>query len=292
MRAVLRRVTAVAGTSLSVVITGETGTGKEVIARLLHANSDRSAGKFVALNVAALPSELLESELFGHVQGAFTGATTSTTGVFAAADGGTLFLDEIGEMPLALQAKLLRAVQEGEIRRVGDTKTIAVDVRIVCATHRDLRAAVAAGRFRQDLYYRLKVFGIAIPPLRSRVQDVLPLAHMFANQLGSPAPLQFNAARKSMRPNHTWPGKVRELGNVIEHALALSRGEVITPEHFPDDLADATTLDGEPMTLADAERAHILKTLDACGGNQVEAARVLAIGRNTLWRKVRSYSRA
>jgi DNA-binding NtrC family response regulator len=289
MRSVLRRVTAVAATSSSVVITGETGTGKEVVARLLHANSDRAMGPFVALNVAALPSELLESELFGHVQGAFTGATSTTTGVFAAAHGGTLFLDEIGEMPLQLQAKLLRAVQEGEIRRVGDTRTTSVDVRIVCATHRDLRLAVRDGRFRQDLYYRLKVFAIAVPPLRERREDIIPLSHMFAAQLDAP-PLQLSSAAKTVLHRHAWPGNVRELGNAVEHATALARGAIVDIEHLPDDLVDAPVAAALDMiSLADLERSHILRILDACAGNQAEAAKHLGIGRNTLWRKLRSY---
>jgi len=291
MREVMRRVSAIAPTRSSVVVTGETGTGKEVIARLLHANSARAAGRFVALNVAALPGELLESELFGHVQGAFTGAVASTTGVFAAADGGTLFLDEIGEMPLALQAKLLRAVQHGEVRRVGEARTTAFDVRIVCATHRDLRAAVQAGRFREDLYYRLKVFSIRVPPLRERIDDIEPLARVFADQLGAPA-LQLDPRARKALIEHAWPGNVRELGNVVEHAVALARGQPVAPAHLPDDLTGAApaAADGVLATLAEVERAHILRMLDACGGNQLEAARRLGIGRNTLWRKLRAYA--
>ncbi len=295
---VLRRVAAIAPTGSSVVVHGETGTGKEVIARLVHANSSRAAGRFVALNVAALPGELLESELFGHVQGAFTGAVSSTTGVLAAADGGTLFLDEIGEMPLALQAKLLRAVQEGEIRRVGEAKTSAVDVRVVCATHRDLRAAVAAGRFREDLYYRLKVFAVTVPPLRERVDDILPLARMFAEQLGAPD-ARFGAAAQGALLRHSWPGNVRELGNAVEHAVALARGEVIEPAHLPEEIGErgerragggGAGAGGELRTLAEVEREHVERVLAACGGNQVEAARRLGIARNTLWRKLRGYT--
>ena len=301
MRAILRRIAAIAPTRSSVVIHGETGTGKEVVARLLHANSTRADGPFVALNVAALPGELLESELFGHVQGAFTGAVSSTTGVFAAAHGGTLFLDEIGEMPLALQAKLLRAVQEGEIRRVGDTRTTAVDVRIVCATHRDLRAAVAAGGFREDLYYRLKVFAVTVPPLRARPDDVMPLARMFADQLGARS-TRFGAAARAAMIRHPWPGNVRELGNAVEHALALAAGAEIAPEHLPEEVVDevvdpvvearlaarGTSATRDLRPLAEVEREHVRRVLDACGGNQVEAARVLGIGRTTLWRKLRA----
>ncbi len=293
MLAVLRKTSMIATTSSSVVIHGETGTGKEVIARLIHANSDRSSARFVALNVAALPTELLESELFGHVQGAFTGAVASNVGVFAAANNGTLFLDEIGEMPLPLQAKLLRAVQDGEIRRVGDVKTTEVDVRVVCATHRDLRAAVRAGTFREDLYYRLKVFSITVPPLRDRVEDILPLAHMFADQLGA-ADIRFAADAREALLRHPWPGNVRELGNAVEHAVALARGEPVRREHLPEDVleppADAPE-NWSIRSLAEVEREHIMRVLDACSGNQLEAARHLGIARNTLWRKLRAFTR-
>ena len=293
MLEVLRRVSAIAPTLSSVVVAGETGTGKEVVARLLHANSPRAAGRFMALNVAALPAELLESELFGHVQGAFTGATSSTTGVFAAADGGTLFLDEIGEMPLALQAKLLRVVQEGEIRRVGETKTTTADVRIVCATNRDLREAVQAGRFRQDLYYRLKVFSVTVPPLRARPEDVMPLARMFADQLGAPQ-TRFGKRAEQVMTVYGWPGNVRELGNAVEHGVALAAGATIEPEHLPEEVvgpgADGPKRPEDLLTLAEVERAHIERVLAACAGNQGEAARRLGIARNTLWRKIRAWS--
>ncbi|MCM2335010.1 MAG: sigma 54-interacting transcriptional regulator, partial [Anaeromyxobacteraceae bacterium] len=186
-RAVLLRVADFAEAEAPVMILGESGTGKEIVARALHANGPRRAGPFVALNVAAVPGELLESELFGHVRGAFTGASSAKVGLLEAADGGTLFLDEIAEMPLPLQAKLLRAVQEGEVRRVGDTRAFGVDVRFVCATHRDLKALVARGLFREDLYYRLKVLTVRVPPLRERREDVLPLSRAFLAQERRPA---------------------------------------------------------------------------------------------------------
>ncbi len=291
MRALFARIAAVAESSSSVVIQGETGTGKEVVARLLHANSARQSRPFVALNVAALPPELLESELFGHVRGAFTGAVSATTGVFGEAHQGTLFLDEIGEMPLSLQAKLLRAVQEGEVRRVGDARASTVDVRIVCATHRDLWAEVQAGRFREDLYYRLKVFGLFVPPLRERREDILPLAQMFALRLGLER-LSLSAQVRSLLLKHAWPGNVRELGNVVEHAVVLARGETVALEHLPEELTNRRTeaSQGVRRSLEEVERAHILAVLADCGGNQVEAARVLGVGRSTLWRKLQQYA--
>ena len=292
MRALLERMGAVADTNASVVIQGETGTGKEVVARLLHANSARQSQRFVALNVAALPPELLESELFGHVRGAFTGAVSSTRGLFGEADKGTLFLDEIGEMPPSLQAKLLRVLQEGEVRRVGDARASSVDVRILCATHRDLREEVQSGRFREDLYYRLKVFALLVPPLRERREDVLPLSQMFAGRLGRPE-LALNDEARKMLLRHAWPGNVRELGNAVEHALALSKGSEVKPGHLPEELTGKREVRAshKPLTLAAAEREHILAVLDACGGNQVEAAGVLGVGRSTLWRKLGQYAR-
>ncbi len=291
MLALFGRIAAVAESNSSVVIQGETGTGKEVVARLLHANSGRKSHPFVALNVAALPADLLESELFGHVRGAFTGAVSTTTGVFGEAHRGTLFLDEIGDMPLSLQAKLLRVVQEGEVRRVGDARTSSVDVRILCATHRDLRKEVQAGRFREDLYYRLHVFGLFVPPLRERSEDILPLARMFAQRLGYER-FDVNAQVKSLLLEHTWPGNVRELGNVVEHALVLARGRQVALEHLPDELTTRPEATNQDVlrSLEEVERAHILAVLAACGGNQAEAARVLGVGRSTLWRKLQQYA--
>jgi two-component system response regulator HydG len=247
----------------------------------------------VALNVAALPPELLESELFGHARGAFTGAVSATHGVFGEAHQGTLFLDEIGEMPLPLQAKLLRAVQEGEVRRIGDARATSVDVRIVCATHRDLRAEVQSGRFREDLYYRLKVFGLFVPPLRERREDILPLAQMFAVRLGS-SRLELSAQVRSLLLKHDWPGNVRELGNVVEHAVVLARGKQVGLEHLPDELTSGRRAPsrGTRRTLEEVEREHILAVLADCDDNQVEAARVLGLGRSTLWRKLRQYALA
>jgi two-component system response regulator HydG len=289
LRAVLLRVADFALAEAPVMVFGESGTGKEIVARALHANGPRRAGPFVALNVAAVPGELLESELFGHVRGAFTGATQAKEGLLTAASGGTLFLDEIAEMPLPLQAKLLRAVQEGEVRPVGDTRVFGVDVRFVCATHRDLRALVARGLFREDLYYRLKVLSLRVPPLRERRDDVLPLARSFLSLEKRPA-AGFTAGAEAALLAYPWPGNVRELGNAVKHGAALARGAAIGVEHLPEEVTGGAAAAGpEPLSLADAEREHVLRVLQRCGGSPLEAARVLGIGRTTLWRKLRRY---
>jgi DNA-binding NtrC family response regulator len=282
-----------------VVILGESGTGKEVVARALHMSGPRRNAPFVAVNVAALPSELLESEVFGHAKGAFTGAGAAKVGLFEAADGGTLFLDEIAEMPLALQPKLLRVLQDGEVRRVGETRSFAVDVRLVCATHRDLADFVARGLFREDLYYRLNVLTLRVPPLRDRPEDILPLARQLLTDEGRPE-LSFSQAAERVLAAHTWPGNVRELANAVKHGAALATGALIDVADLPVELTrprvppSATAVASSTpatQTLADVERAHVLRVLEACGGSQVEAARVLGIGRNTLWRKLGRYGR-
>jgi two-component system response regulator HydG len=294
MHAVLKRAARFAGSDAPVAILGETGTGKEVVARILHANSPRAQHPFVAVNVAALPAELLESELFGHGKGAFTGATAARRGLFEAADGGTLFLDEIGEMPLTLQAKLLRVLQDGELRRVGESRAFTVDVRVVCATHRDLVRQVAEGRFREDLYYRLKVLSLEVPALRARAQDIMPLARHFL-ALEKTQARGFSTAAKRLFLGYGWPGNVRELQNAVKHGAALASCAMIDAEDLPDELQrapaspppSAAVSDLPLQTLAQVEREYIARVLDACGGSQSEAARVLGIGRNTLWRKLR-----
>jgi len=298
MQALLKRVARFAANNAPVTILGETGTGKEVVARVLHANSPRAKQPFVAVNVAALPAELLESELFGHAKGAFTGAATARRGLFEAADQGTLFLDEIGEMPAPLQAKLLRALQDGELRRVGESESYAVNVRVVCATHRDLALRIREGVFRQDLLYRLKVLTIEVPALRERRDDILPLSLHFLAEEKTRA-RGFTAAARKILVNYPWPGNVRELQNAVKHGAALATGPVVDDEDLPDELKrpDASRESGAAATaprvfktLAEMEREHILRVLDACGGSQSEAARVLKVARNTLWRKLRAHS--
>lgn len=286
MQAVMRRVARFAPSDASVVIHGESGTGKEVVARALHANSPRARKPFVAINVAALPPDLLESELFGHARGAFTGATQQKTGLFEAAHGGTLFLDEIAELPLALQAKLLRALQDGEVRRVGENQSFAVDARILCASHQDLREWVAQGRFRSDLFYRLKVLQLIIPPLRERKADIAPLADAFLRQFGQ-GEHRFSRSAMDLMQAYDWPGNVRELASAVQHALALAQTPLLQPEDLPEELT-ALNPEDNPWSLAAVEQAHIQKAIAYCQGNQAEAARLLGIGRNTLWRKLKT----
>jgi two-component system response regulator HydG len=289
MERLLKRAARFATSDAPVAIRGETGTGKEVVARSLHASSPRAHQPFVAVNVAALPAELLESELFGHARGAFTGATTAKRGLFEAANGGTLFLDEIAEMPLPLQAKLLRVLQDGEVRRIGETRAFAVDVRTVCATHRDLASEVRRGVFREDLYYRINVLTLTVPPLRERREDIVPLAEQFLAEV-APSLRGFTQAAEHALEQHAWPGNVRELRNAVQHGAALAVGSRVDLVDLPEDLGAAPTAAVSPQrSLADVEREHVLRVLDACGGVQSDAARVLGIGRNTLWRKIRSY---
>jgi two-component system response regulator HydG len=288
MRTLLSKVAIVAGSDAPVIIEGESGTGKEVLARTIHANSPRATGPFVAVNVAALPADLLESELFGHARGAFTGATAPKPGLFETAAGGTLFLDEIGEMPHALQAKLLRALQDGEIRRVGETQSFSVDARILCATNAELSANIEAGRFRSDLYYRLRVFDFVVPPLRERREDILPLAHVLLARVPH-ASRRFTPAAERALEAYAWPGNVRELGNAVQHGAILSRNADIDVLHLPDEVASMTAQPPRARfeTLAAVERKHVIRVLDFCRGNQAEAARILGIGRTTLWRRMR-----
>lgn len=266
----------------TVLITGESGTGKEVTARALHELSPRAAKPFVPVNCAAIAPEIVESELFGHVKGAYTGAGSSREGLFFFAQGGTLFLDEVTELPLALQSKLLRVIEERRVRPVGAEREAPIDVRVIAATNADPAAAVAAGRFRQDLYYRLNVMHIALPPLRDRPADVAPLADMFmsqlSHQLGVP-PVELDAEALRELEAYAWPGNARELRNVIERTLILGA--------FPHDLLPLPKIVGDapPDSLDALEKAHILKVLDLAGGNRAEAARRLGLSRKTLDRK-------
>lgn len=279
IRAVVQRL---APLPTTVLITGESGTGKEVTARALHNLSPRAASPFVPVNCGAIAPELIESELFGHLKGAFSGAASSREGLFFYAQGGTLFLDEVGELPPALQTKLLRVIEDKRIRPVGAEREIPVDVRILAATNRDLAQEVASGRFRQDLYYRLNVMNIHIPPLRERSEDVAPLAEHFlrqvAGQLGLPAE-PIAAERLAQLARHPWPGNARELRNVIERYLILGS--------WPADLgaAPGAASGGEAIALDEVEKRHILKVLAAVDGNKAEAARRLGVSRKTLDRK-------
>jgi len=297
MRRLLERARVVAKTDSSVVVSGESGVGKERVARLLHGDSARSAKPFVAVNCGAIPDSLLERELFGHAKGAYTGADAEGIGLFEAANGGTLFLDEIGEVPPPMQVKLLRTLQEREIRRVGETRTRPVDVRIVAATNRDLAAEVAAGRFRRDLFYRLRVIELRIPPLRERTEDVLPLARFFlaglARSMKRPV-TGISAQAAELLKRHPWPGNVRELQNAIEYAVALCGGAQVRPEDLPEELRQAAPpASARGVRPLDAvEREAILGAMRATKGNKAECAEALGIGLATLYRKLKVYGEA
>ena len=293
MRRALALVARVAEHNTTVLITGESGTGKEVIARAIHRASPRATRAFVGINCAAIPEALLESELFGHVRGAFTGASADKTGLFEAATGGTLLLDEIGELPIGLQAKLLRVLQEGEIRRVGDQKTRKVDARVLAATARDLDAEIRAGRFREDLFYRINVVAIELPPLRERHEDIAPLARHFTAQLAQRfgRPLALRDDTIAWLEAQEWPGNVRELENSIERAAVLSGRDLLEPREFTD--APRTTHDAPVGTLADlvaaTEREAIIEALKRATGNRREAARSLGVSLRTLFYKIDRY---
>lgn len=314
MKQVLELARRVADTDSTVLLVGETGTGKELVARAIHNDSRRRSKPFVAVNCAALPDTLLESELFGHEKGAFTGALERRIGKFEFADGGTLFLDEIGDISAAAQAKLLRVLQEGEIQRLGSNKTIKVNVRVIAATNKNLAEEVKKGTFRQDLYYRIRVVEIALPPLRHRPNDIPVLANYFLRQLRKcfPTPVK-SIAPETLRylSRYPFPGNVRELKNIIERALVLASGDVILPQHLPIEVLEAPSVNGSqedvpvvpeegpkvpvgaeaftPKTLAELERAHIIRTLEYVGGNKFKAATLLGISRTTLYEKLKEY---
>ncbi len=284
----------VAGTDSTVLISGESGTGKEVLARYIHSLSQRSEGPFLSINCGALPESLLESELFGHVKGSFTGAVKDKDGLLVAAGGGTFFLDEIGEMSPAIQVKLLRAIQEREVIPVGATKAVPVDARIVAATNRDLEEEITRGSFRSDLYYRLNVIQLHLPPLRERREDIPLLAERF---LGSGNGERYTLAEETLEAliEYDWPGNVRELQNALERAVVVSGGSVIRPDALPERVLEAppprlgaSDLPSNP-TMEVVERAYILWVLDAEGGNKTRAAEVLGIDPSTLYRKLNRY---
>jgi two-component system NtrC family response regulator/two-component system response regulator HydG len=300
MLAAFKTIQQVASSSSSVLLLGESGTGKELFAQALHQNSPRRSKPFVKVACAALPETLLESELFGHEKGSFTGALYARAGRFEMADGGTLFLDEIGDISPTVQVKLLRFLEEREFERVGGNRTYKVDVRIVCATHRDLARKLAEGTFREDLYYRLNVIEIHVPPLRARASDIPVLAHHFLKKYA-------DANRKSVRGlsdealalllRHTWPGNVRELENAIERAVVLTAEPVLTPAHFPTlrrlEAAPANGADAgisiPGSTFAEIERETILRTLEAVGGSTSRAAALLGISARKIQYKVKEY---
>jgi len=300
MRRVYDTVLRAAATDASILVTGESGTGKELVARALHDKGRRAGGPFVAINCGALPEALLESELFGHARGSFTDAHTSRAGLLLRASGGTLFLDEIGEAPAGLQAKLLRALEERRVRPVGGDDERPFDVRLVCATNRDLEADIEAGRFRSDLYYRINVIRIDLPPLRARGDDVLLLAQRLVAQLAratgkSVAGIAAPAAEKLKA--YAWPGNVRELRNCIERAVALTRFEELTVDDLPEAIQDyrrsrlVLDLDdpGQLPPLEEVERRYILRVLEAVQGHRTRAAEILGLDRKTLYRKLERY---
>jgi DNA-binding NtrC family response regulator len=285
--------------TVNVLLTGESGTGKDLLARTLHYHSARAHAPFVPINCAAIPEQLLEAELFGYVQGAFTDARKEKRGLFTEAHGGTLFLDEVGELPLLLQTKLLRVIEDKEVRPLGSTKGEKVDVRIIAATNRDLRRAVQEGAFRQDLYYRLNVVDLHLPPLRERPEDIsLLIQHFFAKSAQSSQAKRLSPEALRALLNYPWPGNVRELENVIERALVLCHGENITPEDLPAHLTGSkphiVTLHDALLrrrSLSDIEREYTLLALEFTEGKKKEAAELLGIDRKTLYRKLEEYDR-
>src|SRR5213594_4378487 len=309
-RGVLAQAAKVAPAETTVLLTGESGTGKEVVAHLIHRGSRRAEGPFVALNCAALPEALLESELFGYEKGAFTGAVSARAGRLEQAGGGTLFLDEVGEMSPAVQAKLLRVLQEREFQRLGGTRTLKADVRVIAATNRDLKVAMTKGAFREDLYYRLYVFAIHLPSLRERKEDILPLLEHFLNQLGPvvigrPAAGISREAREQFLA-HAWPGNVRELRNAVERALILCEGGLINPEHLPWHAESARSASpsasaahpvvgdfpAHGVDLEAMERTLIERALKQAGQNKAKAARLLGLSRSKLYSRMERFGLA
>ena len=300
MRKLIDRLQRVADTETSILITGETGTGKELVAQALHRRSRRHKGPFVAVNCAALPDALLESELFGHKSGAFTDARTERKGLFFQANGGTLFFDEIGDFPLTLQPKLLRSLEERRVRPIGGTSELAFDARIIAATNRDIETAVEENRFREDLYYRINVIQIDLPPLRERGTDILLLAQHFVEQYAIRSDKQIagisNSASEKLL-NYTWPGNIRELRNIIERAVVLTRYEKISVDDLPEKIRNYKTSQflvgsdnpSELVPIQEVEHRYILHVLKTVGGNKTLAARVLGLDRKTLYRKLQHY---
>jgi DNA-binding NtrC family response regulator len=296
MRRIMGMVDVVAVSDTAVLIQGESGTGKELVARAVHFRGPRAARPFIAINCAAMPEALLESELFGYAKGAFTGAATERKGLFEEADGGSILLDEIGDMPVLLQGKLLRVLQEGEIRRVGSAAVRRVDVRIIASTNRDLATLIKEGKFREDLFYRLNVIPLVIPPLRERTEDIVPLCRHFLTLYGRKAgrePQTLSPEALAMVMAHGWPGNIRELENLIARVVTLSSSPLISPEEFRGiftlGVDHAPAVERPPGAKQGAEKETILQALQEANGNQTRAAQALGMGRNTLWRKMKKY---
>jgi len=294
IRGVLELAHRVAESDATVLILGESGTGKEVLAREIHRASPRAQRPFVAVNCSAIPETLLESELFGHEKGSFTGAVRQRKGRFELAEGGTIFLDEIGDMSAALQAKLLRFLQDHRVQRVGGSGDITVDARVVAATNRDLEREVAEGRFREDLFFRLNVVTVTVPPLRERPEDIPPLVDHFLRLHAPDGAKPKKVSPRAMRllMGHSWPGNVRELENAVQRAVVLSRGETVFPEQLPPRVRAASPGEiaaGTGRTMREVERDVIAKTLKETGGNRTRAAAILGISRRTLQNKIKEY---
>jgi DNA-binding NtrC family response regulator len=299
MRALFQRLTKAIETDANVLITGESGTGKELVARALHTRGPRRAGPFVAVDCASIPGPVLESELFGHLRGAFTDARSDRKGLFVQASGGTLFLDEIGEMPLELQSKLLRALQQRKVRPVGANEETPFDARLIAATNRDLEDAAANGRFRRDLYYRINVVHIDLPPLRARGNDVLLLAQHFLTHAAARSSKQIDGLVRSAAEKllaYDWPGNVRELENCIESAVALAEHDKLTIADLPARIRNhrpgELVVGSDPkdlVTLEEMERRYVRRVLAAVGGNKTQAARILDVERRTLYRKLQRF---
>jgi DNA-binding NtrC family response regulator len=309
MARVFRLIATLQNSEATVLVTGESGTGKEVTARMIHAHSPRRNGPFVAINAAALPGELLETELFGHVRGSFTGATRDRIGRFEAASDGTLFLDEVGDLPLHLQVKLLRVLQERTFERVGDNSPRRTNARIIAATHRDLRRAVIEGTFREDLYYRLRVFPLEIPPLRARREDIEPIARLLLSRVGARTGRALRFSPDALRAllSYDWPGNVRELENALEYAVTVCPGQSLQPEDLPPEvlaagaarrapeappglaLRDEDQADPPAPGAAPADGAALRGALERHRWNRAQTARALGISRSTLWRRMREH---
>jgi Nif-specific regulatory protein len=296
MREVYQFISRVATKDSTVLICGESGTGKELVARDIHRNSPRAQRSFVAINCAAITETLLESEMFGHEKGAFTGAVSQKKGKLETGEGGTIFLDEVGELAAPLQAKLLRVLQEREVERVGGTRPIKLDIRLIAATNRDLKEASRAGTFRQDLYYRLNVVSLRMPALRERREDIPLLANFFAARYSEKVKRRVAGVSPKARAclmRYDWPGNVRELENAIERAVVLGSAEMILPEDLPDSVLEEATPAGEPVTalhdgVRETKKALIERAIEQAGGNYTEAARILGVHPNHLFRLIRT----